>query len=71
MTSPTIAELQGEIARLRHIVAVLKFHISSAYSAAKTIEENVRCRDGTVEVWCFGEWVDVRDVNEEEEEEDE
>ncbi len=52
-------DADGELRRLQHIVDVLKGQIGMAYHMVENIEANTRLCDGKVEVWCFGEWVDV------------
>lgn len=58
MAEPTVAELQDEIKRLKHINAVLKNQTIMAYENARTIEDHVRCKNGKLEVWFLGDWYD-------------
>lgn len=55
--------LQEEVIRLKHVVAVLKGQIAMAHHVMSNIEGNTRVRDGKLEVWCLGDWVDVEKAN--------
>ena len=61
--------LHGEIERLNHIIAVMKYHAIDGGRIAREIEGNVRVQDGRLEVWCLGDWVDVKQARAEAEEE--
>ena len=61
---PSYAELQGEVLRLQHIISVLKCYVLNAAEYAQELEGNIRVRDGRVEVWCLGDWVDVKQAQE-------
>ena len=68
MTTTSILEeevkrLAGEVVRLNHIIAVMKTHINMAHHAVANIESNTRIREGRLEVWCLGDWVDVEEEN--------
>jgi hypothetical protein len=52
-----------EIERLTHIVGALRFSCQMTGHAAEEIMEHVRCKDGLLEVWSLGEWVDVSKAN--------
>ena len=64
-----IERLNGEVARLQHIVAVLKTNIEMAALSAREIEGNTVVEDGRVKAFCLGEMVDVQDAQREYEEE--
>ena len=57
----TIRRLLLEIERLEHIVGILTTSIRRSNHTAKTVEEHVRVHDGRIQVWSFGEWLDLRE----------
>ena len=58
-----IKRLQGSVMRLEHIIAVMKTAIAQAHLSATHTEDHTRVRNGRLEVWCLGDWVDVEQAN--------
>ena len=54
-----VEELEAEVKRLQHIINVLRNSIEMTNQAAMTVEDHVRVRNGRVEVWVLGDWLDL------------
>lgn len=57
-----VAEVErsrAEIRRLEHVIDCLRSSINMTAHTSETILDHVRVRDGRIEVWCLGHWLDL------------